>query len=76
MPTNKNDVSQFEDRLLTEAQAAAFLGLRPATLRSQRSRKNSDGGLVIIPFVKLSGKCIRYTLADLREVIANSRVEG
>ena len=65
----------FEDRLLTEVEAAAFLGISAIKLRMQRCRGVGAGGMRLIPWIKL-GKSVRYAMSDLREVIAASRVEG
>ena len=49
----------YLDRLLNEHEAAAFLDLKVATLRSWRCR--GDGP----KFFRPSGKCIKYTRRDL-----------
>lgn len=46
--------------LMTPDQAATFLGISERTLGADRSR-NSLG----VPFVKLSGKVVRYRRSDL-----------
>lgn len=46
--------------LMTPDQAAAFLGISERTLGADRSR-NTLG----VPFIKLSGKVVRYRRADL-----------
>lgn len=73
---SKNAVRDiFEDRLLNEKEAAKFLGLAPISLRMQRCQGVNPNGLVFIPYVKI-GKSVRYSLADLREVIKAHRVTG
>lgn len=51
------------------------MGMAQVTLRLQRYQGAKPGGMPALPYHKL-GKAIRYSLADLREVIANSRVEA
>jgi hypothetical protein len=48
-----------QSQLLTEQQAAAFLGIRPATLQAWRS-----SGRVRLDFAKL-GRTVRYRQCDL-----------
>jgi len=52
------------DRLLTDKEAATFLGLKPNTLATWRC--SSRYGL---PFVKV-GKAVRYRMADLEKWLA------
>lgn len=52
--------------LLTERQAAALLGISPATLQRWRST-----GAVRLGFVKL-GKAVRYRADDLRQFVEAS----
>ena len=47
------------DRLLTRAEAAAYLGVKPQTLAVWASRKRYG-----LPFVKVGG-LVRYRMADL-----------
>lgn len=48
--------------------AAAFLGLKPATLEIWRCRGEGP------PFIKV-GRVVRYSVADLREWLAERRQE-
>jgi excisionase family DNA binding protein len=51
------------DVLLTCAQAATFLNLKPSTLRAWTSRRR-------IPFVKLAnGRAVRLRQSDLQKII-------
>ncbi|MDR3606243.1 MAG: helix-turn-helix domain-containing protein [Oligoflexia bacterium] len=57
---NPNHDSKYDlDALLTEQQAAAFIGFTPRALQSWRCR---GGGPV---FVRVSARAIRYRLRDL-----------
>lgn len=47
------------ERIMTEAQAADFLGMTPRFLQARRHR--NDGP----PYVRLSQRCIKYRLSDL-----------
>jgi predicted DNA-binding transcriptional regulator AlpA len=49
------------DRLLREDQAAEYLNLAPRTLQDRRI---SGGGP---PYVKISHRCVRYRLSDLKK---------
>lgn len=53
--------------LFSEKHAARYLNLSPRTLRNWRTR---GGGP---PFVKISGRCIRYRMKDL-DAWMNSRL--
>lgn len=59
------------ERLVDERQAAAFLGLSPATLSTWRSTKRSD-----LPFHRLGSRAIRYKLADIRAWRDRQRIGG
>ncbi len=50
-----------EQRLVTEKQAAKLLSVSPRTLRNWRTRGGGPR------FVKISGRCIRYSIADINE---------
>jgi excisionase family DNA binding protein len=52
-----------EEGLVNHEAAARFLGVAPKTIR----KMTSEGR---IPFVRLSAKCVRYSLPDLRDWIA------
>lgn len=51
--------ADMADRLLRPREAAAFLGLTPRFLEMRRFR---GGGP---PFIRVSGRCVRYMLSDL-----------
>jgi len=55
------------DRLITEAEAAALLGVSPRTMERWRLRR-SDGPL----FYKM-GRAVRYSLSDLKAFRESSR---
>ncbi len=50
-----------EQRLVTEKQAGKLLSVSPRTLRNWRTRGGGPR------FVKISGRCIRYRIADIYE---------
>ena len=56
-----------DDRMMTRREAAAYLGLRPATLEAWASR-----GSVNLPFSKL-GRLVRYRKRDLDRFIEANR---
>ena len=58
-----SNLSTNEQRLVPEGQAAKYLAVSARTLRNWRTR---GGGP---KFVKMSGRCIRYRIADLRDWI-------
>jgi len=53
--------------LLTDTQAAAFLAVKPRTLRLWRRSR-------ALPHVKISKRVIRYRTEDLRQWLARRRV--
>ena len=55
------------DRLLSPRQAADFLGLTPRFLEMRRFR---GGGP---PFIRVSGRCVRYLSSDLRAWVEDRR---
>ena len=57
-------------QLLTNNQAAAFLGVSPSTLTTWRCTKR-----YALPFIKVGG-CVRYAESDLIEFIAARRIHG
>lgn len=60
------------DRLIDENDAAAFLGMTVASLRSRRVR----GGSGCIPYIKL-GKTVRYSMNALeRHLTENTHDSG
>jgi len=48
------------DRLLTAQQAAAYLNLTPRFLEMRRFNGNGP------PFIRISSRCVRYQMSDLR----------
>ena len=58
--TNQNqEWDAYADHLITEAEAAQFLGLSPRTLQNWRNR---DGSL---KYIRVSSRCVRYRRRDL-----------
>jgi excisionase family DNA binding protein len=55
------------DSLLTEAQAAKLLGIKPRTVRAWRARNG-------LPYVKISAKTIRFLDSDIRVWLQRRRV--
>lgn len=55
--------------ILTENEAAEFLGLKPITLAMWRCNKRQN-----IPYVKLGSKLVRYRLEDLQAWMASRLV--
>ena len=55
----------MEDRLLDVRQAAAMLGLKPATLYQWAYERR-------IPVVKLFGRALRFKLSTVQKLIADS----
>lgn len=56
--------------VVDEQGASLIVGLAPATLRCMRTR---GGGP---PFVRISGRCVRYVVADLRKYVADRTVQN
>lgn len=63
------------DSLLTESEAASFLGIEPATLKAWRTsgRGATDGGPAV---VKFTGRVIRYRRRDLLAYAERHLVSG
>lgn len=68
-PSDKNDLTKTGQysadhwyQLIDEKVAAQYLGLKPRTLQDWRQRSSSGP-----PFVRISGRCIKYRRIDLRE---------
>jgi len=58
-----NKATELYNQWLTEKQAAEFLNVSPSFLAKNRCyAKNED----VIPFAKLSAKCIRYNYYQLQ----------
>lgn len=66
--------TEFEDRALTESEAAKFLGVSQATLRIMRSLGERPGRMKPVPFFRMGARCIRYSLRDLHEYRESYRV--
>lgn len=62
-----------ERRLLTEAEAAAFLGVARITLRKARLCGKQTNRLESPPFVRAGRRCIRYDVRDLENWIARHK---
>lgn len=55
------------DRLLTFAEAARALGLKPATLRAWRLARR-------IPFVRVGARAIRIPTSAVRQILEEGRI--
>jgi len=58
----------YEDRLLTETEAAQYLNTTPGTLQVWRSRKQGP------PYVKINVKSIRYEFSALLDYVAKNSI--
>ena len=58
-------MTRAEDRLLDVKEAAAMLGLKPATLYQWAYERR-------IPVVKLFGRALRFRLSTIQKLIADS----
>jgi hypothetical protein len=58
-PRSKPTATWPIETLMTPGQASAFLGIHSSTLRAWRRAKTGPA------YVRHSGRCIRYRLADL-----------
>ena len=58
-------------QLLSTKEAARLLGLSPKTLEAQRCRGQRDKSLPVVPWVKLSSRCIKYRREDLVSYLAS-----
>jgi hypothetical protein len=65
--------SVSQSRMLSEQEAARYLGIAPQTLRQQRSEGARSNRLPLVPFVRM-GRTIRYDVKDLDDFIAAHRV--
>ncbi len=61
-------------KLLTETEAAEFLGLSVSTLRQSRMNGVRTNRIPCPPFIKL-GRAIRYRIDDLNRWIEEHRVD-
>jgi excisionase family DNA binding protein len=60
-------------RLLTVAEAAAYLGISPRTIYNQTSRKAKRK----FPVQPLRlGKCLRFDINDLREFVESQKAQN
>lgn len=66
---NIQDIFNASKKLLTEKEAAAYLGIAPGTLSVWRSTKRYP-----LPFSKI-GRCVRYSIDDLDAFIVNGVVQ-
>tara|TARA_R110001592_G_scaffold231294_1_gene488452 strand:- start:106 stop:330 length:225 start_codon:yes stop_codon:yes gene_type:complete len=64
----------FEDRALTEDEAAEFLGMCKGTLRTARSLGKRPNRIESPPYFKIGPRCVRYSLKDLHEYRERFRV--
>lgn len=60
--------SSFDDPLVPPERAAELLGLSRQTLAVWRHRGDSR-----LPYIKLSGRAVRYRLSDVRQFIEQRR---
>jgi predicted DNA-binding transcriptional regulator AlpA len=61
----------MSDALLSPREAADMLGLKKMTLDCWRSNPASGPGL---PFIRISGRCIRYRLSDIKQFLEDRTV--
>lgn len=66
---NIQDIINSSKKLLTEKEAAAYLGIAPGTLSVWRSTKRYP-----LTFKKI-GRCVRYSIDDLDAFIVNGTVQ-
>jgi len=64
--------SLHDDALVTNPEAAAFLGYKPFTLAFYRSQAPDRGPA----FVRIGGKSIRYRMGDLRAFAAKGQAKS
>jgi hypothetical protein len=64
--------SLHDDALVTNPEAAAFLGYKPFTLAFNRSQAPERGP----DFVRIGGKSIRYRMGDLRAFAAKGQAKS
>ena len=62
--TKKHDLAVENANVLTETEAAAYIGVAAITLRRQRSEGPRENRLPLVPFVRV-GRNIRYRKRDL-----------
>ena len=65
MNSEIQSTSAMQANLLNEVQAAGYLAISPRTLRNWRTR---GGGP---KYVRISARCIRYRMSDLKEWTEN-----
>ena len=58
-----------DERLLTEQEAAAVLGVSVFFLQKHRTEKKPR-----VPYVRISHRCVRYVRSDLMQWAASLRV--
>ena len=62
-----------QQELLTTEQAAQLLGLSPLTLNAQRCLGQRDTSIPVVPWVKLSRRCVRYRRTDIEKYISEMK---
>ena len=67
--TQELDPNCTEDKLLTSAEAAKYLGLSQAWFARDRW-----SGCPTIPFIRVAKRTVRYRLSDLLEHLAKNTV--
>ena len=67
-------MNTIEDRAVTEAEAAEFLGISQMTLRTARSLGDRPGRMRGPSYFKLGARCVRYSMKDLHEFREAHRV--
>lgn len=68
-------MSNIEDRALSEAEAAEYLGVSKMTLRTMRSLGAREGRMKPVPYFKIGARCVRYSLVDLKAYRDSFRVD-
>lgn len=62
--------------LLSTKEAATLLGLAEVTLRKQRIEGERLNRLPLIPWVKLSPRCVKYRRSDLIQFLQSLETKG
>lgn len=65
---DRNSSTRGLSFMLTTAEAAARLGVSPATLRGWKCERTGP------PYVQLSARCVRYAEEDIAKFAADRRV--
>ena len=69
-------VLEKHGELLTETEAAQYLGVKPQTLRLWRSTGHIPGRREGPPYVRLGARLIRYAAADLSRWLEQRKSGG